>query len=360
MPGTLRSGIAAQWCAIDETTYGVVPSLAGAPFYVLKSDTLKLNKVPKQGAGIYAGALYPAAARRVVTQYSAGGGMTMELPERRLNQWLLRMFGSYGQTPATLTEDGSTGAFKAVHAPGPLEGFSFTVQKGAPTADNGTVVPVTYPGCKVSEWEISAGMGEIADLALTIEARNELAGSFTDPLNGSVPALLDFEAPPGSVFRWLGGTVFYGGTPSTTSGVTTLASPTVAGNIKGPISVKQTTPLDLERFAPDVAPFRNEPLQNNVRAVTGQFVVEWLSAETYLAAYQEDTATAIEYRFQTVPIGTGSDIATLSILVPNVRLEGESVQIPGPEVLTQTVPWTGLDDRVNNVIQATYVTLDAS
>lgn len=357
---TLRSGLAGQWAAIDETTYGVVPSLSTALFYACDNDSLKLKKVPKQGSGIFAGSLAPRATRRVITEYNAGGALPMDLPQRQMNAWLYRMFGSYGQTAAALTEDGSTGAYSATHNLGALEGRSFALQKGVPTADNGTVEPITYSGCKVTEWEISAAMGEIAKLTLTIEGRNEIGGSWKDPLNASVPSLQTWSAPPGGVFTWVGGTVYYGGTPTTTAGVTTLTSPTVAGNIKGPISVKCTRPMDLDRYALGVAPFRNEPLQNAVTQPSGSFVVEWLSAETYWAAYQSDTATSIEYQFLGPAIGTGSDVSTLSILCSNIRLDGESPSVSGPAVLDQTVPWSVYDDATNAIIQATYWTLDST
>ena len=45
----LPSGLGAQWCFIDETTYGVAPSLSAAVFYACKSDTLELKKTTKQG-----------------------------------------------------------------------------------------------------------------------------------------------------------------------------------------------------------------------------------------------------------------------------------------------------------------------
>ena len=45
-------------------------------------------------------------------------------------------------------------------------------------------------------------------------------------------------------------------------------------------------------------------------------------------------------------------------MMPNVRLDDAPVGIPGPAVLTQTIPWTVLDDGVNNILQATYWTLD--
>jgi hypothetical protein len=472
----LRSGLAGQWAAIDETTYGVVPSLSSALFYACDNDSLELKKPPKQGAGIFAGSLAPRSSRRVVPEYSAGGSLPMDLPQRQMNAWLYRMFGSYGQAGAVLTQDMSTMAYKSVHNLGPIEGRSFALQKGAPTADNGTVVPVTYSGCKVSEWEISCALAEIAKLSLTIEARNEIAGSWKDPLNSSVPGLQAYVPPPGGVFQWVGGTVYYGGTPSTapivaapsaptvtpastggtvaagtyqlvttytnvqgetvastatpvtTSGatstitvtspaaaayatgwyayasqaggtalaatrqqaagsptaigtnlvltapptstgattlatatagtVTSLTSPTVAGNIKGPISAKLTRPLDLARYAIDVAPFRNEPLQNAVAMPSGSFGVEWLSAETYYAAYQADTATSIEYQFLGPSIGSGSDFSTLSLLCANIRLDGTSPKVSGPAVLEQMVPWSAFDDAVDSIIQATYWTLD--
>ena len=353
----LRSGLAGQWCAVEEVTYGVAPSLTGSPFIIADSDTLKLRKVTKQGTGIYAGALVANAGRRVVTEYSAGGGLPMDLPQRGLNKWLYRMLGSFGQTPAALTEDASTSAYSATHALGDLAGHTFTLQVGRPTVD-GTVEPATYVGCKISEWEIAASMGEIAKLTMTIEARNELLGSFVDPLNGSAPALLTFAAPPGGVFHWAESAVYYGGTPSTTSGVTTVSGATLAANVKGPCSFKLTRAMDLNRYAPDVAPFRNEPYGNGLVTASGSMVVEWLSAETYLAAYQNDTATCIEHRFTGPAIGSGTDHSELSILVPNVRLDGESPSVAGTEILTQTVPWVGLDDRTNNVVQALYWTLD--
>lgn len=474
----LRSGLGGQWAAIDEATYGVVPSLSSALFYAADNDSLELKKTPKQGAGIFAGSLAPRSSRRVITEYAAGGALPMDLPQRQMNPWLYRMFGSYGQAAAVLTQDNSTMAYKSTHVLGAIDGHSFALQKGAPTVDNGTVVPISYSGSKVSEWEIAANMAEIAKLTLTIEARNEIAGSWKDPLNSSVPGLQPFVAPPGGVFSWVGGSVLYGGTPSTTpvvaapsaptvtpnstggtvaagtyqvvityvnvqgetvastaqpvttSGststivitspaaaayatgwyayvsqaggtalaatrqqtagsptaiatnltltapptstgatslatatagtITTLTSPTTAGNIKGPISVKATRPLDLERYAIDVSPFRNEPIQNAVTQPGGSFGVEWLSAETYYAAYQADTATSIVYNFLGPAIGSGSDFSTLSILCSNIRLDGTSPKISGPAVLEQVVPWSVFDDGANSIIQATYWTLDAA
>ena len=59
-------------------------------------------------------------------------------------------------------------------------------------------------------------------------------------------------------------------------------------------------------------------------------------------------------------IGSGSDFSTLTILVPNIRLNGDSPKVGGLDVATQTVTFSGLDDGTNNVIQATYWTVDSA
>jgi hypothetical protein len=339
----------------------VAPSLAAAKFTACKSDSVELKKITAQGMGLFSGKLYPQAARREITGWSCGGQLPLDLPARGLQQWLFPMFGSYGQTASALTEDMTTGAYKAVHAPGVLESNSFCWQKGVPSVDTGTIEPVTYVGGKISEWELSVAKDEIAQLNLTMVFRNELAGSGnSDPLNVSVPSLQAYTAPAsGGVFTFLQGTLYTGGTCSTTSGITTVAAPVAAGNIRS-ASIKHTVPFDMDRYFVGNGGFLAEPVQNGLRAGAGQFVVEWLSSEARYNAYVTDTPTPLELTFVGPAIGTGSDFSTLSILVSDMFLEGESPKIGGPEVVVQTIPFTYEDDGTNNVIQATYWTLDSA
>lgn len=354
------SGLLAQFYGpVAETTYGVAPALTGGHFYAIKNETLKGKKLNAQGEGIFSGALSPQATRRVLAGWDAGGGISMEAPARNFQQWLLPMFGSYGQAAATLTQDASTGAYSSTHAPGPLQNHSFVLQRGVPTVD-GTVEPMTMVGCKIADWELSVAKHEIAQLAYTIAARNELGGSGNaDPLNGSVPGLVSYTKPIGSVFHWAQATLFVGGTASTTSGVTTLASPTTAANVRS-ISIKQTAALDMDRYFLGGAGFRGEPVDNALRQIEVSFEVEWLSAETYYAAWAGDTPTAIELALVGPGIGSGSDHSTLNILIPEMFFNGDPPEIAGTQVITQKLPLVGLDDGANNVIQATYWTLDTT
>ena len=354
----LASGLATQVVTQDETVYGVAPTWASPPTTIFDSETLELKKTTKQSQGIYSGALAPRSLRRVLTEYRVQGGTVGDLPAQGMNTWLKRMFGSYGQSAATLTQISTTGVYKAVHTLGALEGHTFAQQKGI-TGIDGTMVPYTAVGCKVSEWEISATMGEIPKWTQTIEGRSELAtGGITDPLNGSVPSLQTYTAPPGGVFTWAQGALLYGGTPSTTSGVTSISAPTAAGNIKS-FSLKVTRGMDLERFSPELGGFRNEPLQNTWTLVTGQFVVEFLSSAAYYGAFANDTAVAFQMNFTGPVVGTsGNNHSLMGLLMSNIRLEGETAKVPGPAVLTQTIPISVFDDGTNNILQATYQTVD--
>ena len=98
----LPSGLGAQWCFFDETTYGVAPALTTAVFYAADKDSLQLKKTTKQGTGIFAGSLAPRAARRRATEYMVQGALPLDLPMRQMNPWLKRMFGSYGQAKSAL------------------------------------------------------------------------------------------------------------------------------------------------------------------------------------------------------------------------------------------------------------------
>jgi hypothetical protein len=136
-----------------------------------------------------------------------------------------------------------------------------------------------------------------------------------------------------------------------------IFAPTTAGKIKS-FSLKFTRPLDLTRFSPELLGYRNEPLQNGLLQITGQIVVEWLSSTGYYNAFAQDTATALQLGFTGPVIGSGTDHSSLNLLMSNIRLEGESPKIPGPQVLTQTIPFTVLDNGTDNTLQATYWTLD--
>lgn len=356
----IASGIASQLCAVPEATWGVAPALTSAVFYEFKSETLKLNKKTVQGQGLHGGGLHDRASRRVISYYDAAGGITMDLPSQGLNQLLYQMFGSFGQTKAALAEDGTTGAYSSTHAPGSTFGHGMCWQKGVPTVDTATVEPFTYVGGKLTDWTVSCQLGALAELQMTWDFRNELAGAGNgDPNNGTIPGLQAFTEPTtNSVFHFREATLLTGGTPTTASGVTSISGASVAGNVKS-ANIKYAFSLDTQRIFLGSQGFKAEQIENNFRKISGDFEVEWLSTQAMYNAYAADTPTALQLEFIGPGIGTGSDKSSLILMIPQVRFDDGSPQVPGPAVVTQKIPFTGLDDGTNNAIQATYVTLDS-
>lgn len=354
------SGLAGQLVAADEATFGVAASLASPHCYEFKNETMELKKTTVVGEGLAAGRLYQRTKRRVLTNYDVQGGLTFEAPTRQLAFWLRYMLGSFGQTLATPTQIGSTGIYKSVHQPGTLAGHSCTIQKGAPTADNATVEPFTYVGCKCTDWELKVSTGAIAELDLTLDARNELGGAGnSDPLNGSVPTLATWTPVTSglgmSVWHFREATIFTGGTPTLTSGVVSLAGETAAANVKD-VDIKHSAKFDNARYFLGSAGFKAEQIENNYRAISGSFTAEWLSSEAMYNAYAADTTTSLEVVMTGATVGASNYL--LDIIIPNIKLDGETPKIAGPAVLTQAAAFTGLDDETTVPIQVIYQSED--
>lgn len=352
------SGLSAQLVAKDETTWGTAVSLAsGFDSFEFKSDTLELKKTAVDGEGLAAGHVYKRARRRVLTNYDVNGDVVMELPTRNLGFWLRYMVGDFTETP---TQNGVSGIYKTVFQPkSTMFGHSFTLQKGAPTAD-AVVEPLTYTGCKLSGWELGVATGAIASLTLHIDARNELAGTGNgDPLNGSVPSLATWAPVTSglgmSVWHFREATIFSGGTPTLNSGVVSLVGSSAVGNVKD-VSISQTFSYDVGRVFVGGNGFKSEQIENGYRIPQGSMTVEWLSSEALYNAYSADTTTSLQLTFTGPTVSTSNYL--LDIIIPAIKLGGESPKVPGPAVLTQTVPFEGYDDETTTPLQITYQSED--
>lgn len=375
MTAVIGSGISSQLIYAPEVTWGVAPTLTtgGRPLE-FKSETLELKKTTVQGQGLHAGGLYDRTNRRVLTNYDVNGSVTVDLPTRNLNLLLQAMTGSKNAAQTSTifapTQVSTTGVYQSWHSPGNTFGNSLTFQKGVPTVD-AVVEPFTYVGCKINDWEISVATGAIAQLSLTIDGRNELAGAGNgDPLNGSVPALGAFPTPEFAagealnVFHFRQATLLSGGTPTLTGSAgsqkLTLPSAAALGNVTT-ASVKETHSIDTSRYFLNGNGFKAEQIENGFRQLSGSFDIEWLSSEAQYNAFAADTATALQLTFTGPIIGTtGTNTQLLQIMIPNIKLEGESPKVGGPGIVSQSCSFTGLDDEATTPYQILYQSTDAA
>jgi hypothetical protein len=341
MPTVIPSGLGATLGFASETTVGTFVAPNRWPQF--DKEGLSLKKKVVQSAGLHGG-LYELAARRAYTTRSADGPVDLDVTDRQMG---LLFQQSLGSTAPVITTP-VAGATSMVFAPGDTTGMAMSVQVGRPTTA-GAIQAFSYPGCKVTDWELSVAVDQIAKLALTLDSWDEVtaeayaAASYVDT----------------NVLHFAEGNLLLGGTLTTTAGVTTVAGATALPVVTS-ASIKGANALNTNRYFLGADGKKAEQLADGWRKLTGSIEAEFENLTDAYEAFAADTATALELTFTGQPIGATAINASLSILVPNIHWEEGPPHADGPAVLSQKLSFTGLDDGTNNPVQITYVTADTA
>lgn len=338
------SGLSSQIGIVTETTVGTAAAVTR--FVEFDSESLSLTRHIAQGSGLRAGGLFERAARRVLVAREAKGDIQFDVTTNGMGLWLQHMLGSFSAT-ATLV---SGTAYQQIHNPGSLQGKTFTTQKGAPDT-TGTSNPFTYPGCKITDWELTAAQHQQVKLKLTVDAMDEV------PTTSGAFALqtASYGATTG-LFTFKDAQVLSGGTVTTTSGVLTATGTPVA-SVRS-ISIKGATPLKNDRFFAG-SQTKAEHIENGFRQITGQLDLEFSTMANY-TQYLADNSSVLQVNF-VGPIISGAVRAQLSFFFTAAKFEdGVSPNINGTEVLMTNVPFKALDDGVNGTMQCVYVSTDVA
>lgn len=344
----IGSGLSAQIGIASEGTPGT--AVTPTRFHRFTSETLTAKKKIVQVSTLSAGLQFDRSAARFTTQRDAGGDINMPVPTKGFGLLLQQMLGSF---TATATQQGTSGAYLQTHVPGPFTGHTFSIQKGVPRTD-GTVEPYSYPGCKVTDWELDMAQSDVLQAKLTIDALDELT-SATTPAS---PALATPSYLTESYFSFASGAILSGGTVSTTGGVASVAGGTAVAAIRS-ANVKGKNASDTGRYFLGGGTTKAEQIQNAVSSISGQLSAEFATRALY-DQYRSDGATAIQLNFTGGLIATGYSYF-LNIVMPSVFFEdGVSPQVPGPGIVQQTIPFTALSDDANPVIQAQFQSTDTA
>ena len=369
---SIGAGLAASAGIVTETTNGTPAT--PTHFLEFNSESMKGDKNTVQGRGLRAGGLYLRSSRRVVGSWGAKGGINFDAPYNGMGLWFEHMLGAFnpGTTGGTnnplVVQQASTAAYLQTYAPGSLAGKTFTMQVGKPDS-TGTVRSFTYPGCKVTDWTLQAEINKFAVFGVNIDAWQELT---PDNPQGTTagPALTSPSYTAGEqFFHFREATIYNGGTLATSGGITTLSAPTAAARVSK-INLKCTNPLDTSRFfiagtagtgGSGVAGVKSEQLENNFRDLAGTLDVEFYSLSAYYDVYYGDTPAALELIFTGPTAIASTYFPTLSVLIPVIKYDtGASPVVAGPGILTESLPFTGLDDETDNQIQIQYMSTDTT
>lgn len=181
------AGLSSTLGIATETTPGT--PVAVTRFIEYDTETMGMKKTTVQGEGLRGGALVRRRARRSKVGRQAGGDIKFDIPTNGFGLFLHHMLGSFSTTPSSI----GGGLYQQIHNTGSLAGKAFTTQIVKPDT-TGVLAPeaFTYPGCKITSWEISIGQAGLVQVMLSIDAVDEAT-----PTNAAAPTTLASSAASG-------------------------------------------------------------------------------------------------------------------------------------------------------------------
>jgi hypothetical protein len=313
-----------------EVTWGTY--VAPTRFLEFVSETLARNKrtITSQGIRASADRQLQRSSRRVVTGRDGSGQFTIELPYDGIVALLEACLGSV--TTAQPDAVNAPTVYQHTFTLGSLLGKSLTIQKGVERND-GTVIPFSFVGSKVSSWELSVAANEFARLATTIDAQDVQ----------TAPTLVPATFDDGNLAHFQQAALKRDGI--------TLAAITSA-------SVTGTNPMRTERYYLGNAGLKAEQTDQGYPTVGGSFSADFVSDGDLVAAYDDDASLEIELSFVGDVIEGAFD-ESLTVTIGDVRLDGETPKVSGTDLPTLTIPWSGLHPNAGAALSAVLVNADA-
>lgn len=330
----------------EESAYGtaVVPD----QFLEFVSESLDDNRTFVQGAGMRVGARVARADRREFAQVAPGGSIELEASTSGLGALLEAALGTVINTEVPT----ASGVFQQVHTPKTSDHLkSYTIQKGIPPLGGGAIVAHTFVGAMCESLEFAAGAGEIVKVTTEWLAKNlDTTAAYSSPS----------YAADSKLFTFVHGSIHLDDSALTVPTATALASS--AGDTLANISdfsVKWGNTLDTGGFNLGGAGTRTRKNALGVGTVEGQVTAEFDSTELRDAYINNSTLSLL------LNFSRGEEIAAgvtemLQIVVPAVKLNGELPKSNGGQVITQSIPFVGLDGLTNEAIYVVYRTQDSN
>lgn len=316
----IASGLDAQFGLALESTYGT--AVTPSQFYEFLSESLALSIERQESEGL-------RPQRRVTTrdQWLPGrrgveGDVSMEWPDRGASILARLMLGG---ASSTTTPSGATTAREHAVQVGVLDGLSATVQVGRPDVQ-GVVRPFTYPGAKVTEWEISNEVDGFLMASLSLDAQDEATDTAL-----AVASYVANSKP----LNWVGGVVTIGG---------------VEYEVRD-FSVAGSNGLRTDRYflRSGGAEVKREPLETNLREFTGEISADFDGLTLY-DLYRQGTVAEIRAKWEGEEIEPGYRFG-LEVVLPAVRFDGSTPNVGGPEEIVQSVSYKVLDNLADPAVQ---------
>lgn len=312
------TGIDAQFGFGEETTHGTPVTVDRFAEFLTENITNQIARLDSQAIG---------SGRRGMRRWApgaktVGGDVTMELVDKGLGLLLHHAVGD-------VVTSGAGPDYTHTFTPGdPPPGL--TVQMGRPSTD-GTVRPFTYPGGRITDWQLGCSVGEIAQLGFTFNCKDELTDT---PL---ASAVLPTDV---GLMTFVGGTLTVGGTEIPVT--------------QAQFQVSNGLTTDRWKLGSDT---RRDPKATALRDAQGSFAAEFVDLSVYdLYRNAEENELVLTFQGPEVAAGTPSELKVRA----NVRYDGATpTNSSGPDELPLNVSFRCVDNGTL-FYEVVYVTSDAT
>lgn len=297
-------------------------------FVEFTGESLERRQQIATSAGIRSGRRYGGQGRRI-TRNDAGGPVTFEVATTGFGLFFEHLLGD-----VATVEDEVGAAWTHTFTPGDLTGKSLTLQKGVDTP-GGTVEPFTYPGAKIVSGDFSIDQDGLLMVTLEFDAEQEETATALATASYTTP----------KIFTYSEGTL--------------EVDDVVKANVRSVGSLRVVNNLQTERYFLGNSGLKNEPINTPFDTLAGSFDVEFQNTTDYYDLFAADTSAKLELIFVGDTIAGTTD-ETFHVTIADVRFEGETPMIGGPELVFQNIPYVGLDPDSGDAISIAYTTSDST
>lgn len=320
----MATALDAQIGFVDETTFGT--PVAVTRFYEFVSESLKMDQARIESSALRSGTRVQRSDRWGLGKKTVGGDVQFELANKSFGLLFKHAFG--GVATAQPDSVGNPTVYKHTFTPGAYP-TSLTAQVGR-TDVSGTTRAFTYHGMRVAQWELGCSVDEIASLKMSFDGEDE--DTSTGLATVSYPASL-------SLLTFVNGTLSIGGS---------------AASVKS-ASIGGQNGMATDRYFLGSV-LKKQQLEMGMRTYSGTFEAEF-EALTHYNRFVNGTEAEIILNFQGGVISGAFNYEAK--ITANVRFDGETPTVSGPEIVGQTLPFKVIDNGTTS-IKLEYQTTDTA
>lgn len=320
------SALDAQLGCKKESVYGT-PVVVDR-FFELVTEGIKTEYGRVESNGLRPGRRHRSDTRFTTYVAGAEGDLELEVGSKGFGFWLDLMVGG-----SVVTAGPTDSAYTHTAAGGSTLGKSFTCQVGRPFYDGASVQPFTFPGGKVTEWELANDAEGNLMCTLGCDFQTELTA--TGLAVASYPTGLE-------TFSWVGGSVTIGGAQVDVTDV----------------KISQNNGLKTDRRYIRNNPLKKEPTEDDYRETEFEITADFDSLAQRNRVASATAAGAIATlvaRWEGKSL-IGATAVPALVATLNARFDEFEANVDGPEAIDQMLSGMALGATA---VSLAYTTTDA-